>query len=345
MAGLNDFARDCTNGRWWSTPRCAVWFLALCLSVAAQAEPRFHAPVHGASQAGWQFHAHRAGQRRDAAAEICVLRRELANFGAVKFIGAPGKELRFVLEPHRDLFASGAVAASVAAPVWHPDHPHEETRPSLSHVDRGRVSAGDPQATQLLMDLYAGYDLLLQHAPWFAEQRANDAGLPVRAQRAAAVVDSAVAVSVSPVHYRGAYRQFADCVAHLLPTSFAAVERSRLTFITNDHRLSAPALERLRLIARYVLADPEVQEVFIDGHADASGSAAHNLKLSEQRAEAVQRFLLRAGVAKSRLHMRFHGARYPVASNDTVQGRSANRRTTVRLARARDPLLAQGRSR
>ncbi len=341
MVGLHDFSKGgVANG--WCVSRClGVVIAALLLAHPAHADPRFVAPAHTPLEAGWHFHAHRSSQRRNAPAEVCVLRREVDHFGAVKFVGAPGEMLRFVVEPHRDLFASGAVATSVSAPVWHPDYPHEETRPPLPHVDRGRASAGDPQATQLLMDLYAGYELHIRQVPWYAEQRPERLAFTGSSQRAPAVAGSAVAVSVSAVHYRGAYRQFASCVASLLPTSFAAVERSRLTFLTDQHRLSAPALERLRLVARYVLADPEVAEVFVDGHADASGAPAHNLKLSEQRALAVQRFLVRAGVSRSKLRLRFHGARYPVASNETAQGRSANRRTTVRLTRSGESLVAQ----
>lgn len=71
----------------------------------------------------------------------------------------------------------------------------------------------------------------------------------------------------------------------------------------------------------------------IEGHTDNIGSAAYNLSLSEQRAEAVRSALVsRYGVPAARLSAKGFGLTRPVETNATLEGRAHNRR--VELARA-----------
>lgn len=66
--------------------------------------------------------------------------------------------------------------------------------------------------------------------------------------------------------------------------------------------------------------------VQIIGNTDSTGDAAYNMKLSQQRANAVMQILLAAGVPSSRLQPIGRGEDNPVATNDTVAGRAKNRR-------------------
>jgi OOP family OmpA-OmpF porin len=70
---------------------------------------------------------------------------------------------------------------------------------------------------------------------------------------------------------------------------------------------------------------PELQ-VEIGGHTDSDGEDGANLILSEQRANAVSGYLVRAGVLYSRLLPKGFGETRPIASNDTAEGKAANRR-------------------
>ncbi|HUR39570.1 MAG TPA: OmpA family protein [Verrucomicrobiae bacterium] len=91
-------------------------------------------------------------------------------------------------------------------------------------------------------------------------------------------------------------------------------------------RGSTPAnLDRL---ATFLKENPE-RNVQIEGHTDALGSNDANLVLSQRRAEAVSKYLERAGVASGRLMAAGKGEEMPVASNDTVTGRQQNRRVEV----------------
>lgn len=67
----------------------------------------------------------------------------------------------------------------------------------------------------------------------------------------------------------------------------------------------------------------------VAGHTDSKGSDAYNMKLSQQRAEAVRNFLISRGVAADRLTAKGYGESQPVADNATEEGRFQNRRVEL----------------
>jgi OOP family OmpA-OmpF porin len=66
--------------------------------------------------------------------------------------------------------------------------------------------------------------------------------------------------------------------------------------------------------------------VVIEGHTDSVGTAAYNKKLSQQRAEAVKKYMVEKGIDANRLKAQGFGEVRPIASNDTEEGRQQNRR-------------------
>lgn len=82
----------------------------------------------------------------------------------------------------------------------------------------------------------------------------------------------------------------------------------------------------LTQIADVLKAHPEITKVRIEGHTDSTGSAETNRKLSAARASAVRDFLMKKGVTPDRLTAQGFGPDRPAASNDTKEGREANRR-------------------
>ncbi len=70
----------------------------------------------------------------------------------------------------------------------------------------------------------------------------------------------------------------------------------------------------------------------IAGHTDSVGSDAYNILLSQQRAEAVRAYLIEKGVTETRLTAVGYGEVEPLASNDTEEGRSSNRRMEFRIS-------------
>ena len=176
------------------------------------------------------------------------------------------------------------------------------------------MEATDPIATQVLMNLYNGFDTHLARSGWYAE-------------------NSAVAVEISSVNFRPLYEQFINCFRGVAASSWAAVERTRVTFGTDEAEFGRDSEAALKNVADYVLADPSITQIFVDGHTDSSGTVKKNQKLAKGRAESVAKFLRSQGVPQRLLVIRHHGSSYPVKSNTSPVGRSRNRRTTVRLAR------------
>ena len=76
----------------------------------------------------------------------------------------------------------------------------------------------------------------------------------------------------------------------------------------------------------------------IAGHTDATGSEFLNVRLSEDRANAVRTYLVaRHGIDPSRLTARGYGESLPVASNRSPAGRGINRRVEFRVVAAVTP--------
>ncbi len=64
----------------------------------------------------------------------------------------------------------------------------------------------------------------------------------------------------------------------------------------------------------------------VDGHTDNTGTAAHNLELSAQRAEAVKKQLMAMGIQGDRLTTKGFGDTQPLADNMASDGKANNRR-------------------
>lgn len=80
-----------------------------------------------------------------------------------------------------------------------------------------------------------------------------------------------------------------------------------------------------------LLEDNESMVIEIGGHTDNVGSDQLNLKLSQQRAEAVRNYMILAGIDESRVRARGYGETQPIADNSTEEGRAKNRRTEFEI--------------
>lgn len=81
-------------------------------------------------------------------------------------------------------------------------------------------------------------------------------------------------------------------------------------------------------VAKVLEADPKTA-VLVLGHADTSGAAPANLKLSQERAQSVAAIFRLSGLQRDRLMLRGMGAVAPRAANDSVEGRALNRRVEL----------------
>jgi outer membrane protein OmpA-like peptidoglycan-associated protein len=105
---------------------------------------------------------------------------------------------------------------------------------------------------------------------------------------------------------------------------------SSITFATDSSDLNAQFYNALDGVAM-VLKEYEKTVVEVAGHTDSTGSDQYNQALSERRAQSVASYLGSHGVKQSRLITVGAGETRPVASNDTEQGRAANRRVELTI--------------
>ena len=101
-----------------------------------------------------------------------------------------------------------------------------------------------------------------------------------------------------------------------------------ILFDTDSARIRAESFATLDEVVR-VLAKEAAWSLTVEGHTDATGTAAHNQVLSEQRAQSVKGYLAGKGVASGRLATVGFGQTKPVADNDTELGRAQNRRVEL----------------
>ena len=101
-------------------------------------------------------------------------------------------------------------------------------------------------------------------------------------------------------------------------------------FDTGSSALAPGAYERLRSLAASLNRYPDTN-IVVKGHTDSTGAESYNLKLSEERAENVRKYLVAEGVSPSRVTAIGFGEAYPLVSNDTSSGRQQNRRVELEI--------------
>ncbi len=103
-----------------------------------------------------------------------------------------------------------------------------------------------------------------------------------------------------------------------------------VNFATDSSTLTAQSKPVLDEVAKGLIAHPRLK-IEIQGHTDSTGSATHNLGLSQRRAEAVRDYLISQNVPAGQLMTKGYGQTQPVQSNATPQGRLQNRRVVMHV--------------
>jgi len=96
-------------------------------------------------------------------------------------------------------------------------------------------------------------------------------------------------------------------------------------FESNSAKLTPLSMQKIKEFAAYMKRKPKVT-VTIEGYTDSSGDPRKNMKLSQERANAVKKALISYGVSASRIVAIGKGELNPIADNETKEGRAKNRR-------------------
>jgi outer membrane protein OmpA-like peptidoglycan-associated protein len=99
-----------------------------------------------------------------------------------------------------------------------------------------------------------------------------------------------------------------------------------VNFDTNKDILKKDSYKEIEKMYSMMKKNPSMS-IELRGHTDSKGSKEKNLKLSQDRADAVKEALVKKGIDDSRIKSVGYGDTVPIDSNDTEEGRSKNRRT------------------
>lgn len=95
--------------------------------------------------------------------------------------------------------------------------------------------------------------------------------------------------------------------------------------------IKTPANQIFMAEAKKYLATHSEKKLTLTGHTDSDGDDALNMKLSKNRANAVKKQFVKAGIAANQLNAVPMGESEPKESNDTPEGKQANRRVTITI--------------
>ncbi|MFZ5896167.1 MAG: OmpA family protein [Myxococcota bacterium] len=136
---------------------------------------------------------------------------------------------------------------------------------------------------------------------------------------------------------RLAAEQRADAAVQSLRQIASVQEESRglvitlegaVLFTTGKSELIPLAQQKLDQVAE-ALKQSDSPKIVVEGHTDSRGADDANMKLSQQRAEAVRNYLVSRGVKAESISAMGRGETNPIASNETPEGRANNRRVEI----------------
>jgi OmpA-OmpF porin, OOP family len=127
------------------------------------------------------------------------------------------------------------------------------------------------------------------------------------------------------------YSEIANKSLKLIPIEEGQIVRlNNIFFATGKYALSPESFPELNRIAITMLENKTLA-IELGGHTDNTGSNESNLKLSQDRADAVQEYLIGKGIEPDRVASKGYGETVPVAKNDTPEGQQRNRRVEFKI--------------
>ncbi len=100
----------------------------------------------------------------------------------------------------------------------------------------------------------------------------------------------------------------------------------QIQFTTWKAEILEESFDTLDKVAEVMMQHPELTLVEIQGHTAKANQPKRTLRLSQDRAEAVMKYLVKKGVDAERLQAKGYGEEKPIADNETEEGRTQNRR-------------------
>lgn len=248
----------------------------------------------------------------------CEMNHRIEDYGQAVYEKVAGESAKLKINADTPTLKSGSAAIRSRLPIWR--RGGQASLLGTAKVNQGgqELVLNSEQTEWVLRELSSGREVYFVRKLWFAD---GEGGQREEAE-----------VVLSPVNFQDSHAELVQCLSKLLPVNYEQIERSTLYFSPGQNA-RVPSRALLKNIATYIQADPTVKSVYVDGHTDGEGDRLDNFALSEQRAKDVERVLVGMGLSPDMMVTRWHGERYPVATNRTPQGRQKNRRVTIRLSK------------
>lgn len=112
-----------------------------------------------------------------------------------------------------------------------------------------------------------------------------------------------------------------------------AVRLTHLNFSQGKAIIEPQSYEELNEVVQ-MMDDNKKIIIQLEGHTDSQGDPKANLRLSEDRVEAVKKYLVKKGISKSRVKTKAFGGTRPLTHENTPEARDANRRVEMRILKA-----------
>lgn len=135
------------------------------------------------------------------------------------------------------------------------------------------------------------------------------------------------AIEIPKLKENEMYNDVSIIIQYAEETSFTL---SDLHFETAKAVILKESYPELDELVKYLKLKPQLK-IEIAGHTDSQGADDQNLILSQQRADAVKKYLIGKGITADRLHAKGYGESKPIAENETEAGRALNRRTEINI--------------
>ena len=184
------------------------------------------------------------------------------------------------------------------------------------HAEAGEARVAEAHSRQEVASAQGDRDKILM------DSRSREA-MNAQAQADAAKNQTAAAQA----QLANAQQQLADLQAKQTDRG-VVVTLGDVLFDTGQASLKPGADLAIGRLATFLSSNPQTK-VLIEGHTDSRGSDDYNIGLSERRASAVSTALESRGISAAQIQTLGRGKAYPVASNDTAEGRQQNRRVEI----------------
>lgn len=115
----------------------------------------------------------------------------------------------------------------------------------------------------------------------------------------------------------------------MVPTG-QTIRLNHLIFTQGKAVINPQSFDELDEVVAMMKVNTKI-EIQLEGHTDNQGNASANMKLSQDRVDAVKKYVVSKGIEKSRIKTKAFGGTQPLSSEKTEEARALNRRVEMRI--------------